>query len=173
MKNNSFLLFYSFLFTILVTLISSSAVAQEHGIFELNNNQNTNKRSSDKSKYQSENNTFYDLAFNLHPTHYIKNNELKTTYDSGDPIKMTFEDSKSLAWLKNKNCKKNSLELLVINLTNINDLNENINILDDQDFMKLKYVFIICKFKCSENDIIKFIKGNTKVRIFYTNSVGG
>jgi hypothetical protein len=170
MKNKSTLAFYTLLFSFCITLFSfNTVIAQENGIYEISGS-DTQKN---KNKSNNDRNEFYDLAFNLQPTHYIKNSGLNTIYDFGDPIKMTFEDTKSLDWLNNINSKKDSLELLIIYLNNLGELNNKLNIMGDKDFKKLKYVFIKCDFKCSENDIIKFIKADTKVRIFYTNEIGG
>ena len=155
----------------LICLISlPELTAQDIGIYEVSNKQGKN----DNVKGNNNRNRFYDLVLNLQPTHYINDNKLKTTYDSADnPIKMTFEDSKSFEWLKNENSKKDNLELLVINLINSNDLNNTIDISKDKNFKNLKYVFIRCNFKCSENDILQFIQTDSKVRIFYSNEIGG
>lgn len=166
MKNNSTFPFYSLLLIFCISMLSFyKLAAQEHNIFEIQPDNNLTKSISKKDNNRKR---FYDLAFNLHSTHYIENNALKSTYDSGNPIKMTFEDSKSFNWLKNKNAKKDSLELITITLNDSNDLNNKLDLSDKNDFKNLKYVFIKCNFNCSNNDIENFIKVKNGVRIFYT-----
>jgi hypothetical protein len=166
MKNHSTLPFYSLLLVFSFFLLQNNKlVAQDYGIIEFQQKNEISKSNSSKNNSRKR---FYDLAFNLHPTHYIENGTLKSTYNFGNPIKMTFEDSKSLSWLKNINSKKSSLELITINLNGRNDLNNKIDLTSDNDFPNLKYVFIKCTFNCTENDIEEFIKVNSTVRIFYT-----
>lgn len=172
MRNKSTFTSATILFVLLISLIPvSNSFAQENGIYEIssaNNSKNKNDNGKDKSRAR-----FYDLALNLQPTHYIENKRLKSVYDSGDPIKMTFEDSKSLDWLNNKDSKKDSIELLIFYINDINELKNLLDISNDRDLKNLKYVFIRCKFNCSVNDIKRFIKTDSKVRIFYTNEIGG
>ena len=168
MKNNSTLLFYSFLFTILVTLISSSAVAQEHGIFELNNDQNTSKHISDKSKNQTDNKEFYDLAFNLHPTYYInKNNIKKSNHKESSILKLTFFDTQSFNVFSQDNSNYRSVKLIIVNIKTLSDLNNKLNLSNIQGLNNLKYIFIKCYFKCTEQQMKDFVLHDSNIRIFY------
>ena len=166
MKNNLKLPFYSLLLFFCTSFLTiNNLTAQENDIFEI---QQSNENSKISSKKETDRKRFYDLAFNLYPTHYIENNALKSTYDSGDPIKMTFVDAKSLIWLKNKSSKKDAVELITMSLKDRNDFNIKLDLSDNDAFKNLKYVFIICSFNCSEKDIENFVQVRNKVRIFYT-----
>ena len=172
MRNKCTFSFRIFLFVLLISLGSvTESFAQEFGIYEISSS-NTAKANNKNGKVENRD-RFYDLALNLQPTHYIENNNLKTVYGSGDPVNMTFEDSRSFGWLNSKGSKKGSVELLMIHLDTANDLQNSLDISDDKDFKNLKYVFIKCRFNCSQNDIEQFIKVDSKVRIFYTNQIGG
>lgn len=170
MINKSTFSFRTILFVFIVSSIYvDNAFAQENGIYEISRTVSKNNN----GKESKSRDRFYDLAFNLHPTHYIKNKELKTTYESGDPIKMTFEDSKSFNWLNNNNSKKDSLEIIIINLDELSDLNQRIDFSNRANFNNLKYVFIRCSFICTEDNIKQFIQADSNVRIFYTIAIGG
>jgi len=166
MKNNLKLPFYSLLLFFCTSFLTiNNLTAQENDIFEI---QQSNENSKVSSKKETDRKRFYDLAFNLYPTHYIENNALKSTYDSGDPIKMTFVDAKSLIWLKNKSSKKDAVELLTISINDRNDFINRLDLSKNDGFKNLKYIFIKCSFNCSEKDIENFIQVQNKVRIFYT-----
>ena len=54
-------------------------------------------------------------------------------------------------------------------LNNSNDVNDSIDLSGSMELKKLKYVFIKCNFKCSEDQIKKFVKTNSGTRIFYSS----
>ena len=172
MKNNATSSFHILLLVLLISLVSvAESFAQEFDIYEISTS-NTSKTNIKNGKNENRD-RFYDLALNLQPTHYIENNRLKTVYGSVDPIAMTLEDFKSFDWVKNnKESKKGSIEILIIQLENTIDLQNSIDISEDKDFKNLKYVFIKCKFNCAQNDIQNFIKVDSKVRIFFTHQIG-
>jgi len=173
MKKNATLSLYIFLLIFSASLLfSNPLIAQEEGIYEITNNNTFKNVAKSKSISNTGRENFYELAFKMHPTHYFKNSSLKSVYDSGDPVKLTFEDTKSFNLLKN-NAKLNEVELISIMLNNSNDVNDSIDLSGSMDLKKLKYVFIRCRFKCSENDLTKFIKADNNVRIFYSNNIGG
>jgi len=173
MKKNATLSLYIFLLIFSASLLfSNPLIAQEEGIYEITNNNTFKNVAKSKSISNTGRENFYELAFKMHPTHYFKNSSLKSVYDSGDPVKLTFEDTKSFNLLKN-NAKLNEVELISIMLNNRNDVNDSIDLSGSMDLKKLKYVFIRCRFKCSENDLTKFIKADNNVRIFYSNNIGG
>ncbi|WP_188653716.1 hypothetical protein [Yeosuana aromativorans] len=175
MKNNSASIRYIlFLFIALSLFFGNNLMAQENGIYEV-----TQKGKSDKeygkgaNKMNNDRTEFYNLAFNLHPTYYFENNFLKTSYDSGNLSKLTFEDAKSSNIVKNEDPKYDQVELITIALENISDLKNSIDLSKDKNLKKLKYVYIKCYFNCSEDDIKKFIQTDKNVRIFYSNIIGG
>ncbi|WP_445736672.1 hypothetical protein [Mariniflexile sp.] len=157
MKNKSTVSFYTFLFTILMPLISfNTAIAQEHGIFELGSNQN------DRSD-------FYDLAFNLHSTYYITNNAIKKNIQNESSLlKLTFYDTNSFSLLNQNNPDYETVELISVNLKTINDLNNKLDLRTNaSSFKNLKYIFIKSYFKSTEQQINDFVIHDSDIRIFY------
>ena len=169
MKKNTTLSLYIFLLIFFTTLFfGNPLIAQEEGIYEITNNDTFKNDAKSKSISNTGRENFYELAFKMHPTHYFKNSSLKSVYNSGDPVKLTFEDTKSFNLLKN-NAKLNEVELITIMLNNSNDVNDSIDLSGSMELKKLKYVFIKCNFKCSEDQIKKFVKTNSGTRIFYSS----
>ena len=176
MKNNSVTTRYGFfLFVSLFLFMGNKLLAQENGVHEIVQNEfsKKNKEKGNSNAFNGNRDEFYKLAFNLHPTYYYENNSLKSTYDSGNLSKLTFEDVKSSNSIKNKNPKYDQVELITIILKNVNDLKSPLNLSKDQNLKKLKYVYIKCYFKCSDDDIKNFIRTDKNVRIFYSNIIGG
>jgi hypothetical protein len=154
------------LLILLFSLLSSSQLyAQEYGIYEITKG----KKDKDNKGKSGNRDNFYDLALKLQPTHYIENNSIKKSYNAGDPIKVTIEDSKSYNYMKNKNSKYPNVEIIIISLEKPNDIKTStIDLSNDKEYKKLKYVYIKCNSNCSEKDVKDFIKVNNNVRIFYS-----
>ncbi len=173
MKKNTTPSLYIFLLIFSTSLFfGNSLIAQEEGIYEVINNNTFKNGTNSKSTSTTDREGFYELAFKMHPTHYFKNSSIKSVYNDSDPVKLTFEDTKSFNLLKN-NAKLNGVELITIILNNNDDLNDSIDLSGSMDLKKLKYVFVRCRFKCSENNVTKFIKTDNNVRIFYSTNIGG
>ena len=167
MKNKSALTFYTFLFVCFLTLLTiGKASAQEHGIFELTNDDELSKVKIKKYKENSRG-KFYKLSQNLHTTAYISNNTVKKIYGKGDIKKITFNDSKSFGLLNNK--KYGSVELITIKVDKASDLVNKLDLTTNNELSSLKYIFIRCNFKCKKQQIKKFIKAksNSNIRVFY------
>lgn len=169
MKKNTTLSLYIFLLIFSTSLFFGNClIAQEEEIYEVTNNDSFKNVSKSKSMSNTDREGFYELAFKMHPTHYFKNNSLKSVYNTANPAKLTFEDTKSFNLIKN-NSKFNEVELITIMLNSSNDLNNSIDLSENTELNKLKYVFIKCNFKCSEDNIKKFVNVNSKIRIFYSS----
>jgi len=169
MKKNTTLSLYIFLLIFFTTLFfGNPLIAQEEGIYEITNNDTFKNDAKSKGNSNSDRGSFNELAFKMHPTHYFKNSSLKSVYNTSDPVKLTFEDTKSFHLLKN-NSKLNEVELITIMLNSSNDLNDSIDLSGSMELKKLKYVFIKCNFKCTEDQIKKFVKTNSGTRIFYSS----
>jgi hypothetical protein len=168
MKYRSTLKFRVSLLVLFLCFFSSyNILAQENGIYELDS-QITNNQKNDKTKKDNRAN-FYDLAFNMHPTHYRKDKKLKQVYGNGVAKKLTFEDLISAKFI-NEDLSTNytDVELITIKLLNVSDLNNTIDLTNqNQKLKKLKYVFIKCNFDCNNEQIKKFIKVNPNIRVFY------
>ena len=168
MRNKSTLAFYTFLFSLCILLFSSSELAaQENDIYEVNGSNSMSKTSSKKG-IQNDREDFYDLAFNLRPTAYIENNVIRNNRKGGASVsKLTFIDTKSFNILSQSNQNFNDIELISIKLESENDLNNKINLTQASGFSSLKYVFVKCYFKCTEQQVKGFITADPNVRIFY------
>jgi hypothetical protein len=168
MKYRSTLKFRVSLLVLFLCFFSSyNILAQENGIYELDN-QITNNQKNDKTKKDNRAN-FYDLALNMHPTHYRKDKKLKEVYGNGFAKKITFEDLISAKFInEDLSTDYSNVELITIKLLNVSDLNNTIDLTNqNQKLKKLKYVFIKCNFDCNNEQIKKFIKVNPNIRVFY------
>lgn len=167
MKKSITLNFHSYLLVLLIALFTSHyGISQEHNIYELGNTQMSSKSSNGRNA-KSDRIEFYDLALKLHPTHYIKNNAVKTKYKSEAPVKLTMEDAQSLIYLQKNSSEYSNVELLIISIQKT-DFNQTIDLSNNKDLKKLKYVYLKCKDECSEADLMNFLKVDNNVRIFYS-----
>lgn len=168
MKNKLSLSFYTFLVSIFVTLIPfNNIIAQDKGIIELKENSTLSKNSSDKNK-KNDREGFYNLAFKLHPTAYVKDNNFKSQIETSNSVsKLTFNDTKSFGIVNNNHNNLNNVELITVTLHTSADLNNKLILIDNSNFGNLKYVYIKCFFDCTEQQIKEFISSDTNVRVFY------
>ena len=163
MKNISAFTLNIFLLLTISIITVDKVSAQENGIFEIkNNNKILSKTNAKKSSDRKE---FYKLSQKLHTTAYISNNSVRNTYGDGKVQKITFSDSKSFSLLNNNDY--NEVELITITLKNSSDLNNKLDLTSNKNLGKLKYVFIKCYFKCTENQIEDFITSDSNIRVFY------
>lgn len=168
MKNSSTLNFRLSLLALFICLFTShNVISQENDIYELDLGV-TNVQYKEKNG-KSDRAIFNDLAFNMHTTHYIQNQKLKKLYGKGVVKKLTLEDINSTKFInEDLELNYNDVELITICLLNANDLNDHVDLLDkNQELNKLKYVFIKCNFDCNNEQIKKFIKVDSNVRVFY------
>jgi hypothetical protein len=135
-------------------MFSSSLKGQNGGISELTS-------SSDSRD------GFNQLVRNLHPTVYITNGAVKTTYGDSTPIKMTLKDANSINALSSLGVQYPNIELLTITAKSVSDLNSSLDLSSMTSFNNLKYVFLKCKFTCDEALLNQFINANSSTRIFY------
>ncbi len=167
MKNKSALTFYTFLLACLVSILSiETATAQENGIFELTNDDDLSKVKVKKYKEKNRG-KFYNLTQRLHTTAYISNNTVTKVYGDGTIKKITFGDSNSFGLLSDKTYA--NVELITINIKNASDLNNKLDLTTGNKLSSLRYIFIKCNFKCTKQQIKKFVKANrnSNIRIFY------
>lgn len=168
MKNKSLLRFKTIIFSLTLILSFSYVNAQEKGIYEVKSSVllNTSKHSRSKLK-KSDRSDFYNLAFKLHSTLYIKNNIIRKEYGIGDIEKITLEDTKSFSLLRNSNPKYSSVKLITIKIKSLTDLNGLHDLSKIQGFSNLLYIYVKSYIKLDNDDINKFIKVNPNVRVFY------
>lgn len=151
----------------LICLISlTELTAQDNGIYEISKNNYSSKVSNTKG-VSNERQLFYELAFNLKTTAYLENNSVKNIYGEGSVQKITLEDTKSFDILKNNATNYKDAELLIINVSSMQELKNSIDLTSVTELSNLKYVFIKCIFKCQIGDIENYIKVNPDIRVFY------
>ncbi|MBP0902302.1 hypothetical protein ACFSKN_01630 [Mariniflexile gromovii] len=172
MRNKSIITSCIFLFSICIFLFSYNKLsAQENGIFELNEN-NTFSKVTSKNTKANDRADFYDLTYKLQPTFYVNNRTIKENNNYSNKVtKLTFNDLKSFDVLYRNNSAFNDIELITITLKKVEDLNNKLDLTNIQGFGNLKFIYIKCYFKCSEQQIKDFIKSNSNVRVFYKNEI--
>ncbi|WP_136480997.1 hypothetical protein [Cognatitamlana onchidii] len=140
-----------------ISLLSSNLInSQDRNIFELTTQSNNRDRSD-----------FYDLAFNLKPTAYFKDNAFRNQYGEGSILKITFEDTNSFDALANNQGNYDSAELIIIKVNNLSELNQTVDLMSLTSLNKLKYIFIKCFFKTNKQQVENFISANPNIRVFY------
>ncbi len=103
MRNNS----TSAIFTlILICCFSLSSVnivtAQENGIYELTEDNQSSKQIASKKGNSNDRAEFYNLSQKLHSTFYYENNKLKNKYGDGSPLRLNLEDINSFSAINKK-----------------------------------------------------------------------
>ena len=142
----------------LCILLPDFVNAQDRDIYEIS--ESTSLNINDRQD-------FYNLAFNLKTTVYIKDNSVQNTYGNGSIIKVTMQDTESFDLLKSNQSQYKQTELITIQANTINELSKNIDLTTLSEMKNLKYIFIKCSFKCQLPDIQNFIKANSNIRVFY------
>lgn len=108
------------------------------------------------------------LAFDYHPSFYIKDNEI-VTIDSKTPIcgEIDFGDFQILS---TPNSKFENVEFLTIRLKTPKTQKVNLNLLSN--LQNLKYIYFICEFSCNSSSIEQLLEGsNTEIKIFYSTII--
>lgn len=162
--------FFLFLFLSILFLSSNQVAAQEYDIYELEKENPAVSKSAekvDKSKNRTE---FYNLYQNLHTTIYVSNNKVDKVYGKGDIKRITLSDSNSFAFLKTDDYQFKEVKLITVKLKSKNNLNQVLDLRDKPHFVKLKFIFLKCYFKYTDEDIQNFIKVNPNVRVFHISA---
>lgn len=153
------------IFSFISLLFLETATAQQKGIFELRNSHSAVKSISSKLNLQQDRFNFYELSQKLHTTVYISNNAVNHVYGEGKIKKITFNDTQSFNLLGAN--QYNSVELITINVSQASDLKTVLNLNKINNLESLKYVFIICYFECSAEQIADFITPIPNIRVFH------
>ena len=97
------------------------------------------------------------LAYDLVPTVFIENGEIKR-FDEQSPVKAEIEFN-SFKMLSNANPIFKNVALLVVKLNEENQLISSLDFSTINSFNSLKYVYFICPFNCSRSQIENLSKG--------------
>jgi hypothetical protein len=105
------------------------------------------------------------LVSDLQPSIYF-NSGITKTY--GENPKNLYTDIASLNGIKNASFQKNNIEIVIINITNLSELNSKIDLGLFSDFYKLKYIYIVSTVNTTEQNITKmFLNYDEQYSIFY------
>jgi hypothetical protein len=170
MKNKVMLFRSNFiLFSVVLLFFINNGIAQETKIYELfeTESQTTtttqiskstlSKSATKSNSYTNNLNDFYDLNNNLKPTVYVVDNSIVKVSGKTNPLKLNSEDVTSFNVLKSGNRLYQSVELLIVNLENSRELNTPLDLASLQNFNSLKYIYIKCNFKCTVEQIKRFV----------------
>lgn len=150
--------------------------AQDIVIYELDQVQESQIKGSSSQaknglakKATSNSDRFLKIIKKNEPTVYLNNNVLTKTSTYSEPVRLKAGDVQSLEILKKSNKIFNKVELITINLKNEKDLNSPIDVSSINGINQLKYIYIRCYFKCTNNQIKTFVlNANPKITIFYS-----
>tara|TARA_R110002049_G_scaffold309155_1_gene517687 strand:- start:2903 stop:3448 length:546 start_codon:yes stop_codon:yes gene_type:complete len=175
MKNKAHLTHYIFLITCLLLVSIQQIHAQDNKIFELKSESGihgstTSKNTNDNDGNDDDDDNIipYQLLYSLKPTIYIKNNSIIKVTGPNKPVSLTTSDANSFNILKTENPLFDSVQILKIQLNDLSDLNNYLDVSSINGFNNLKHIYIMCYFKCTENQIRAFIKNaNPEINIYF------
>lgn len=106
-----------------------------------------------------------DLVFNLQPSTYFSSGVVQTF---GDSPKDLYTDISSLNRLSTANIPKSNIEIVIITITNSNDLNSKIDLSVFSEYHKLKYIYIVSNETSTQQNIAKMLLNyDEQYSIFY------
>jgi len=113
--------------------------------------------------------TIESLIYTIQPTLYIQQGVQKT-FDQTPPVRINM-DAQSVNKLSDTNPLFGQVELITIKIDSPTDLNISLNLSALPGFINLKYVYFLCSFNCSPEDITKLFTPNPGVTVFYIVSL--
>lgn len=106
-----------------------------------------------------------NLVYKIQPSIYINSGVVKK---HGEKPTNLFTDVTSLNGIANTSLEKNNIEIVIIKISNSNDLNSKINLSIFSDFYKLKYIYIVSDVNTTELSIANmFLNYDEQYSIFY------
>ncbi|HQW69601.1 MAG TPA: hypothetical protein PLH25_08030 [Flavobacterium sp.] len=106
-----------------------------------------------------------DLISNVQPSVYFYSGNVKTY---GEKPKNLFTDLSSLNQLSNPSILKNNIEIVIISISNSNELNGTLDMSLFSSFKNLKYIYLTSKVAVSNSRISGMIQNNNeKYSVFY------
>lgn len=140
-----------------IQMLNAQVVMFDDYIKELKNQKSVTK--VDEVKHLN------SLAFDYHPSFYIKNNQV-VTIDSKTPIcgEIDFDDFQTLS---TPNSKFESVEFLTVYLRTPKTQRVNLDLLSNMK--NLKYIHFICDYSCNSSSIEKLLgRNNTEIKLLYS-----
>jgi len=106
-----------------------------------------------------------DLISNVQPSVYFYSGNVKTY---GEKPKNLFTDLSSLNQLSNPSILKNNIEIIIISISNSNELNSTLDMSLFSSFKNLKYIYLTSKVNVTDRAISRMIQNNNeKYSVFY------
>ncbi len=106
-----------------------------------------------------------DLISNVQPSVYFYSGNVKTY---GEKPRNLFTDLSSLNQLSNPSILKNNIEIVIISISNSNELNGTLDMSLFSSFKNLKYIYLTSKVAVSNSRISGMIQNNNeKYSVFY------
>ena len=106
-----------------------------------------------------------DLISNVQPSVYFYSGNVKTY---GEKPKNLFTDLSSLNQLSNPSILKNNIEIIIISISNSNELNSTLDMSLFSSFKNLKYIYLTSKVNVTDRAISRMIQNNNeKYSVFF------
>jgi hypothetical protein len=156
------------LFTILaVTLSGISSSAQEVKDF---GKMLAAMKASPDVKLSTQASRLESLVFNLQPSVSIQEGIISTYGDA--PFVCVDIDVRSVSRIKEANPLFSQAELITITINNQNEMKMFLDLTSLTGFPRLKYIYFLCSFECTNEQINKLINtADSQITVFYSVSI--
>lgn len=153
----------TFLLLLMIFLISNKGFAQENKVF---NYKTLLEKSSDESR-TSNSISMQSLVADLHTSISVTNGKVEK-FGDGDIISLDIDVS-SLPRILSLSKQAIGLQIIKIHFNTISELNSKLDLSELKSFPNLRFVYVMCPFEASQNQINNFFTGsNEAVTIIYT-----
>lgn len=165
--NFNFKIYKFFYITSLILLFSVSIHAQD--VVELNTYLNQSK-SFVRQSLPDETKHLKNLISELNSSVIIKNGIISTY--SKAPFLTVDVETNSISKLNESNSQFSEVELIIIRINKPEDLSISVETPNLTHFPKLRYIYFLCSFKCTSEQINNLIKSkNSQVKYLYLISI--
>lgn len=151
------------------SLTGESIASSNFETMKANDGDNKSVRSNSKPKKNKELKKALNLIYNINPTIYISKSGVSVPSDRIPVIVST--DPDDMAPIFNANPIFNSVELLTLKISHLNDLDPKLNLRDLKTFPKLKYIYVESVVPITLDDILNFIQNRRRnITIIFKNA---
>jgi hypothetical protein len=146
---------FSIIFSIIVNIQLSAQTLTAVELNDYLSSTGVKKSRVTTTSKQAETNSLESLVYDLHPTAYIQNGEIKIYGDK--PVVKAELSPSSFPLFNSGNPALSQIELLVVKLNADEEANIFLDFSQNRDFKRLKYVYVQCPFECSPSQVEKMI----------------
>ena len=107
------------------------------------------------------------LFFDLHPTAFVNRAQIM---GEDSPLILELQKSDTSVLFQNKE-QFQSVEMLLLKITEQNQLSQPLDLSDLRYFENLRYIIVECHFECSPSKLRRAITGLGDYKIFYLVSI--